>query len=60
MLVRAEASELLSQSLANTYLVLRTLLESCRAIVDSDDTSRVQAAVKRLGLNALAPVAVAF
>ena len=59
LLRRAEARGL-PHSDSNCYRLFRTLIEACRAADDSDGASRVQAAVDRLGLIALAPLAVAL
>eukprot|EP00747_Dinoflagellata_sp_TGD_P136692 gnl/TRDRNA2_/TRDRNA2_175586_c2_seq11.p1 gnl/TRDRNA2_/TRDRNA2_175586_c2~~gnl/TRDRNA2_/TRDRNA2_175586_c2_seq11.p1 ORF type:complete len:227 (+),score=41.94 gnl/TRDRNA2_/TRDRNA2_175586_c2_seq11:49-729(+) len=63
LLERAEASGLLSRpaddnSDDNWYVIFRTLLETCRVVGDLTGASRVQGAVDRLGLTALAPEAV--
>eukprot|EP00747_Dinoflagellata_sp_TGD_P122577 gnl/TRDRNA2_/TRDRNA2_173653_c10_seq7.p1 gnl/TRDRNA2_/TRDRNA2_173653_c10~~gnl/TRDRNA2_/TRDRNA2_173653_c10_seq7.p1 ORF type:complete len:253 (-),score=37.71 gnl/TRDRNA2_/TRDRNA2_173653_c10_seq7:94-852(-) len=59
LLGRAQASGLLSQPDDDCYTMFRTLLEACCVSGDSDGASRVHAAVGRLGLIALVPVATA-
>merc|ERR1719436_1303676 len=59
-LARAEASEVLLQSGKDCYVMVRTLLEACRAAGDSEGASRLQAVVERFGLIAEVPVAVAI
>jgi len=56
----AEANEVLSQQDENCYAMIRTLLEACRATGNSDGAAKVQAAIERLGLAAVVPVASAF
>merc|ERR1712224_313760 len=41
----------------NAYPIFRMLLEACRAVGDSDGACRVQAAMARLGLIAVASMA---
>lgn len=57
LLARAEAEGLLSHSGENGHELFRALLEACRTVGNFDGASRVQAAVDRLGLGALAPMA---
>lgn len=57
LLARTEASEVRTHLADDPFQYFRALLEACRMIVDVDGTSRLQAAVDRLGLIALAPVA---
>ena len=57
LLTRAAASGFLSHFDINCYPMMRTLLEACRAEGNSDGASRLQTAVERLGLIALAPMA---
>ena len=40
--------------------MVRTLLEACRAVGDSESASQVQATVQRLGLLAHIPMATTF
>ena len=54
LLARAEASGLLSYCDESCYSLFLSLLEACRMMHDSHGTSRVQAAMDRLGLIALA------
>merc|ERR1712060_1011660 len=57
LLARAEACDLLSHQIDSTYRSIRTLLDACNLVVGSYGTPRVQAAVERLDLVALAPAA---
>ena len=57
LLKRAEAKDLLSNSNSEGYQMFDTLIQACRFIGDLNSVSRLQAALDRLGLTALAPVA---
>ena len=59
LLERAEAKGLLSNSNNEGYPMFHNLLQACRLVGDFNGASRVQAAMDRLGLIALAPVATA-
>ena len=56
LLERVEASGLPTSG-EGCYRLFRTLLEACRAVDDAADASRVQAAIERQNLIALAPEA---
>ena len=56
---RAEAKGLLSNSDNEGYPMLHNLIQACRFIGDLNSVFRAQAALDRLGLIALAPVATA-
>eukprot|EP00747_Dinoflagellata_sp_TGD_P128750 gnl/TRDRNA2_/TRDRNA2_174592_c9_seq16.p1 gnl/TRDRNA2_/TRDRNA2_174592_c9~~gnl/TRDRNA2_/TRDRNA2_174592_c9_seq16.p1 ORF type:complete len:272 (+),score=53.05 gnl/TRDRNA2_/TRDRNA2_174592_c9_seq16:200-1015(+) len=57
LLERAQANGLQTKFAGHCYAMCRTLLETCRVVGDVEGASRVQAAVDRLGLIALAPAA---
>ena len=59
LLERAEAKGLLSRFDNEGYPMFHNLLQACRFVGDVKGISRVQAAIDRLGLIALAPVATA-
>ena len=59
LLERAEAKVLLSRSDNEGYPMFHNLLQACCFVGDVKGISRVQAAIDRLGLIALAPVATA-
>ena len=59
LLERAEAKGLLSNSTNEGYPMFHNLIQACRFVGDFNSVSRVQAALDRLGLTALAPVATA-
>ena len=59
LLERAEAKGLLSRFDKEGYPMFHNLLQACRFVGDVKCISRVQAAIDRLGLIALAPVATA-
>ena len=59
LLVRAEAKGLLSNSNKDGYQMFHTLIQACRVVGDFNSVSRAQAALDRLGLTPLAPVATA-
>merc|ERR1712183_743538 len=60
LLARVEVTELPSHDGNECYMMCRTLQEACRRAVDSDGAARVEAAVQRLSLSSLAPLAMAF
>ena len=60
LLTMAEVKGLLSHSVDSCYLMFHTLLEACPLVGDSHCASRVQAAVKQLGLTVFAPMATAL
>eukprot|EP00747_Dinoflagellata_sp_TGD_P120801 gnl/TRDRNA2_/TRDRNA2_173323_c22_seq4.p1 gnl/TRDRNA2_/TRDRNA2_173323_c22~~gnl/TRDRNA2_/TRDRNA2_173323_c22_seq4.p1 ORF type:complete len:165 (-),score=16.88 gnl/TRDRNA2_/TRDRNA2_173323_c22_seq4:137-631(-) len=55
LLLRARVVGLLSHTHTDCYPLVRTLLEACRGISDSDGASRLEAAAEHLGLIALVP-----
>ena len=59
LLERAEAKGLLSRFDNEGYSMFHNLLQACSFVGDVKCISRVQAAIDRLGLIALAPVATA-
>ena len=59
LLKRAEAEGLLPNSHNEGYPMLHNLIQACHLVGDFDSVSRVQAAMDRLGLITLAPVATA-
>ena len=59
LLERAEVKGLLFKSNNEGYPMFHNLLQACRLVGDFNGVSRVQAAMDRLGLIALAPVATA-
>eukprot|EP00747_Dinoflagellata_sp_TGD_P171476 gnl/TRDRNA2_/TRDRNA2_205652_c0_seq1.p1 gnl/TRDRNA2_/TRDRNA2_205652_c0~~gnl/TRDRNA2_/TRDRNA2_205652_c0_seq1.p1 ORF type:complete len:110 (+),score=16.24 gnl/TRDRNA2_/TRDRNA2_205652_c0_seq1:494-823(+) len=58
LLARAEADGLLSHADESCYPMFRILLEACREVGDFYGASSVQAALERLGLFVLTPMAM--
>ena len=60
LLEKAEICGLLSHHDDHCYAMLHALLQACRKVGDSNGASQVQAAIDRLGMIALAPIATAL
>ena len=60
LLERAETCGLLSHCDNHGYPMFQALVQACRMVSDSNSASRVQAAMERLGIIALPPVATAL
>ena len=60
LLERAETCGLLSHCDDHCYSMFHALVQACRMVGDSSGASQVQAAMDRLGITSLAPMATAL